>query len=115
MGLLGDLGLMIEDELGKQRLNSECNICRALVSIMHMLHAEFLVAEQAKLYARAQGLTGIRYSTSVDFTYRVLTKGVMRVYDTIMINMLERYFAPKRQQLAISLQMGDERVVAHMD
>jgi hypothetical protein len=32
-----------------------------------------------------------------------------------MINMFKRYFAPKRQQLAISLQMGDERVVAHMD
>ena len=40
---------------------------------------------------------------------------VMRVYDTIMINMFKRYFAPKRQQLAISLQMGDERVVTHMD
>ena len=40
---------------------------------------------------------------------------VMRVYDTLMINMFKRYFAPKRQQLAISLQMGDERVVAHMD
>src|SRR5688572_29732591 len=83
--------------------------------IMYMLYAEFLVSEQAKLYARAQGLHGIRYSTPVDFTYRVLTKGVMRVYDTIMINMFKRYFAPRRQQLAISLQMGDERVVAHMD
>ena len=37
------------------------------------------------------------------------------VHDTIMINMFKRYFAPKRQQLAISLQMGDERVVTHMD
>jgi anaerobic magnesium-protoporphyrin IX monomethyl ester cyclase len=83
--------------------------------IMYMLFAEYLVAEQSKLYAKAQGLSGFRYSTPVDFTYRVITKGVMRVYDTIMINMFKRFFAPRRQQLAISLQMGDERVVAHMD
>ena len=60
-------------------------------------------------------MNGIRYSTPVDFTYRVITKGVMRVWDTIAISMFKRYFAPRRQQLAISLQMGDERVVAHMD
>jgi hypothetical protein len=46
---------------------------------------------------------------------RLLTKGVMRIYDNIAISMFKRYFAPRRQQLAISLQMGDERVVAHMD
>jgi len=43
------------------------------------------------------------------------TKGVMRVVDVVLLKYFERFLAPKRQEVAIALQMGDERVVAHMD
>jgi len=81
--------------------------------IVSMLHAEYLVAEQAKLYAAAQGLRGLRYSTPVDFTHRLLTKGVLRTYTALFARHLDRFFKPR--QLKLALQMGDERVVAHMD
>jgi radical SAM superfamily enzyme YgiQ (UPF0313 family) len=83
--------------------------------IMYMLFSEYMVAEQAKLYARATGLRGVRYWAPVDFFFRLCTKGVMRVVDVILLKFFERFLAPKRQQVAIALQMGDERVVAHMD
>ena len=38
-----------------------------------MLYSEYMVAEQAKLYAHAQGLSGPRYWAWVDFTRRLLT------------------------------------------
>jgi hypothetical protein len=47
--------------------------------VLFMLHAEYLVAEQAKIYSSAQGLSGPRYWTWVDFIYRLSTKGVFRV------------------------------------
>ncbi|MCP3915341.1 MAG: hypothetical protein GY711_07280 [bacterium] len=75
--------------------------------IMYMLFSEHMVSEQAKLYAHAQGLSGPRYWTWVDFTRRVSTKGVLRVYETL--------FGKVAQKMALSLQMGDERVVAHKD
>jgi hypothetical protein len=78
-----------------------------------MLWSEYMVAEQAKLYAHAQGLTGPRYWASVDFAYRLSTKGVLRVYEALFARRLDRFKKPR--QLALSLQMGDERVVAHMD
>jgi anaerobic magnesium-protoporphyrin IX monomethyl ester cyclase len=82
--------------------------------VLFMLHAEYLVAEQAKLYARAQGRSGPRYWTSVDFLHRLSTKGVLRVYQVLFARFGMR-FASVGHQMKVSLQMGDERVVAHMD
>lgn len=81
--------------------------------IAYMLFSEWMVAEQAKLYAHAQGLRGPRYWATVDFVYRLGTKGVLRVYTVLFARFFDRFFSPKQRQL--ELQMGDERVVAHMD
>jgi radical SAM superfamily enzyme YgiQ (UPF0313 family) len=81
--------------------------------VLYMLYSEWLVAEQAKIYSRAQGLKGPRYWAVTDFAYRLGTKGVLRVYEVVFGRYVDRFFAPKRMRLA--LQMGDERVVAHMD
>lgn len=75
--------------------------------IMYMLHSEWMVSEQAKLYANAQGLSGPRYWTSVDFVRRVSVKGFIRTWENL--------FGKVAQRVALKLQMGDERVVAHMD
>jgi len=82
--------------------------------VLSMLHAEYLVAEQAQLYANAQGLRGPRYWTWVDFIHRLSTKGVMRVYTVFFARFFER-FSSKPGLIRVKLQMGDERVVAHMD
>lgn len=82
--------------------------------ILFMLHAEYLVAEQAKIYANAQGLSGPRYWTLVDFTYRLSTKGVLRVYQVLFAKWFRR-FQLRSHQMSVALQMGDERVVAHID
>jgi hypothetical protein len=79
-----------------------------------MLHSEYMVAEQAKLYAHAQGLSGPRYWTMVDFAYRLSTKGVLRAYQVFFSKFFKR-FANASHNIKISLQMGDERVVSHMD
>ena len=81
--------------------------------IAYMLYSEYMVAEQAKLYAHAQGLSGPRYWAWVDFTRRLGTKGVLRVYQVVFARFFDKFFSPRQAQLA--LQMGDERVVAHMD
>ncbi|MEM6671595.1 MAG: radical SAM protein [Planctomycetota bacterium] len=75
--------------------------------IMYMLYSEWMVSEQAKLYARAQGLRGPRYWTSIDFVRRVSVKGFIRTWENL--------FGKFTQRMALKLQMGDERVVAHMD
>jgi radical SAM superfamily enzyme YgiQ (UPF0313 family) len=82
--------------------------------IAYMLFSEYMVAEQAKIYAHAQGLGGPRYWAWVDFTRRLATKGVLRVYETLFARFFRR-FGRVEKQLQLSLQMGDERVVAHMD
>ncbi len=82
--------------------------------VLSMLHAEFLVAEQAKIYAKAQGLSGPKYWTWVDFGYRLSTKGVLRVYQTFFAKHFDRFSRTPRE-IRMRLQMGDERVVAHMD
>jgi anaerobic magnesium-protoporphyrin IX monomethyl ester cyclase len=82
--------------------------------ILFMLHAEYLVAEQAMIYANAQGLSGPRYWTWVDFVYRLATKGVLRTYQALFERFQTRFGAASRR-IQINLQMGDERVVAHMD
>lgn len=81
--------------------------------ISYMLFSEWMVAEQTKLYSEAQGLSGPRYWPIVDFTHRLGTKGVLRVYQVLFSRYFDRFFKPKHVRLA--LQMGDERVVAHMD
>ncbi len=82
--------------------------------VLSMLHAEYLVAEQAKLYANAQGLKGPRYWAPVDFAHRLSTKGVFRVYQALFARVFER-FARSPEEIRARLQMGDERVVSHMD
>ena len=81
--------------------------------IMYMLWSEYMVSEQAKIYAKAQGLSGVRYWPLVDFFRRVSVKGSLRVYEALFAKYVNRFFKPK--QIALSLQMGDERVVSHMD
>jgi radical SAM superfamily enzyme YgiQ (UPF0313 family) len=82
--------------------------------LLFMLHAEYLVSEQAKIYAGAQGLSGPRYWTWVDFVSRVTVKGALRTYQTAFSRFL-RNFGDTSRRIQVSLQMGDERVVAHMD
>jgi hypothetical protein len=84
-----------------------------LYLIMYMLWSEYMVSEHAKLYAEAQGLSGPRYWPAVDFVRRVSVKGSLRVYETLFARYIDRFLNPK--QIALSLQMGDERVVSHMD
>jgi hypothetical protein len=81
--------------------------------ILFMLHAEYLVAEQAKIYARAQGLRGPRYWAWVDFVYRLATKGVLRTYQALFQCFTKR-LSTTGTQIQVSLQMGDERVISHM-
>lgn len=82
----------------------------------YMLFSEYMVAEQAKIYSRAQGLSGPRYGAITDFVYRLSTKGVLRVYESVFQSVFERFLSPqKKHRMAVALQMGDERVMAHMD
>ena len=74
---------------------------------MYMLFSEWLVTEQNQIYNRARGQRGIRTWGWVDFSIRVVKKGVIRVGGIVGAKVTER--------LATRLQMGDERVVAHMD
>jgi hypothetical protein len=81
--------------------------------IAYMLFSEYMVAEQHELYSRAQGEGSVKNLAQVDFVRRLGTKGVLRVYEKIFARYLNRFFTPR--QVALQLQMGDERVVAHMD
>jgi hypothetical protein len=84
--------------------------------ISYMLFSEWMVAEQARIYSKAQGLYGPRYWAISDFVYRLGTKGVLRVYENVFQGVFKRFFAPRdTRQAQIALQMGDERVVAHME
>lgn len=75
--------------------------------VIYMLYSDWMVSEQAKLYANAQGLRGPKYWTTVDFVRRVSVKGALRTWQTL--------FNKAAQKAALKLQMGDERVIAHMD
>ncbi|MDZ4773082.1 MAG: radical SAM protein [Planctomycetota bacterium] len=83
--------------------------------VIFMLHAEYLVAEQAMIYASAQGLKGPRYWTWVDFVYRLSTKGVFRTYQVLFERFTRGRAKNFTSRIQARLQMGDERVVAHMD
>ena len=75
--------------------------------LLYMLYSEWLVTEQNQLYNRAQGLRGPRTWAPVDFLRRVLAKGAVRAFSAVGARVVHR--------MATRLQMGDERVVAHMD
>ena len=51
-----------------------------------------------------------------EFVHRLGTKGVLRVYEVVFVGLFSRFFkTAKRGEIAVQLQMGDERVIAHMD
>lgn len=75
--------------------------------VIYMLHSDWMVSEQAQIYAKAQGLRGPKYWATVDFVRRVSVKGALRTWQTL--------FKKAAQRTALKLQMGDERVIAHMD
>ena len=84
--------------------------------VMYMLYSEYMVAEQTELYSRAQGNYSLGKRAQIDFVRRLGTKGVMRVYDRIVGRYLDRILPNRgKSERALKLQMGDERVVAHMD
>ena len=74
---------------------------------MYMLYSEWLVTEQNQIYRRAQGLPMGPIRSWIDYGTRVVKKGVIRIGNMIGAKVVQR--------LATRLQMGDERVVAHMD
>ena len=74
---------------------------------MYMLYSEWLVTEQNALYNRAQGNRGFGTVPVVDFSRRVVSKGFVRLLSLAGAKVVNR--------MAMRLQMGDERVVAHMD
>jgi hypothetical protein len=75
--------------------------------IAYMLFSEWLVTEQNTLYNRAQGNRGLKHWPPIDFAGRVVTKGLLR--------MAGNFGGKYVQRQAMRLQMGDERVVAHID
>ena len=75
--------------------------------MMYMLYSEWMVTEQNLLYNRAQGHRGPRTWAPVDFTTRVASKGFVRALSVVGGKVIHR--------MATRLQMGDERVIAHMD
>ena len=78
---------------------------------MYMLWSEWLVTEQNKMYQNAQGLKGFKHWGPWDFSKRVVAKGTVRVISTIGGKVVSKMAA----RATTKLQMGDERVVAHMD
>jgi len=75
--------------------------------VMYMLYSEWMVTEQNQLYNRARGLKRLKSWAPVDFASRVTIKGFIRLAGALGAKVVQR--------LSTRLQMGDERVVAHMD
>lgn len=75
--------------------------------IMYMLYSEWMVTEQNQLYNKAQGRKSIMAWAPIDFTMRVATKGFIRIVGNLGGKVVSK--------MATRLQMGDERVMAHMD
>ncbi len=74
---------------------------------MYMLYSEWMVTEQNTLYNRAQGKRGVMNWPAIDYTKRITTKGAVRLLSLAGAKVVNR--------MATRLQMGDERVTAHMD
>jgi Radical SAM superfamily/B12 binding domain len=75
--------------------------------VMYALFSEWLVTEQNRLYERAQGRRIGRVRAAFDFGRRVASKVLLRAVSALGGRVVER--------LATRLQMGDERVVAHVE
>ena len=81
--------------------------------VLHLVFAEYLAAEQAGHYARAQGLRGPRHWAAIDFVRRLAAKTALRVHRLLLGRHVDRFPAPRR--LALSLQVGDERVAVRTE
>ena len=86
--------------LGKKWLNKP-------LLIMYMLYSEWLVTEQNVIYNKAQGIRNPLKWAPIDFMGRVLVKGVIRIFSNLGVKFVHRW--------ATKLEMGDERVQAHME
>jgi hypothetical protein len=75
--------------------------------LSYMLYSEWMVTEQNRLYNKARGIRRFKKWAPIDFTARVATKGFIRVAGALGAKVVQR--------LSTRLQMGDERVVAHVD
>ncbi len=91
--------------LARRTLNSK--VLSKPLLLMYMLYSEWMVTEQNRLYNQAQGVRGLTTWAPIDFTTRVAQKGFIRLAGLLGGKVVHR--------LATRLQMGDERVVAHMD
>ena len=80
---------------------------RSPLLVMYMLYSEWMVTEQNQLYNKARGVGRFKKWAPIDFTSRVATKGFIRVAGALGAKVVQR--------LSTKLQMGDERVVAHVD
>lgn len=75
--------------------------------LMYVLYSEWMVTEQNLLYQKARGARWTRVRAPFEFASRVVRKSFVRLLGLAGANVVSR--------LALRLQMGDERVVAHMD
>jgi radical SAM superfamily enzyme YgiQ (UPF0313 family) len=75
--------------------------------VMYMLYSEWMVSEQNALYQRAQKMRGPGSWRWLDFLRRVSMKGFLLSFSSVGGKVVQR--------MSTRLQMGDERVVAHMD
>ncbi len=91
--------------LAKKTLDSR--LLSGPLLVMYMLYSEWMVSEQNAIYRRAQNLHGPGSWKWADFLGRVTTKGLLLAVSVVGGKVIHR--------LATRLQMGDERVVAHMD
>jgi anaerobic magnesium-protoporphyrin IX monomethyl ester cyclase len=78
-----------------------------LYTVMYLLFTEVLLSEHNARYNEAQELKGFRNSMVADFAKRVLTKGVIRTYESL--------FGRVAKRMTAALRMGDERISAHID
>lgn len=91
--------------LARRTLNSR--LMSKPLLLMYMLYSEWMVTEQNQLYNRAQGVRNLRSWAPIDYATRVAQKGFIRAAGLLGGKVVHR--------MATRLQMGDERVVAHMD
>jgi hypothetical protein len=74
---------------------------------MYMLYSEWLVTEQNKLYNAAQRTRGWKTIPVVDFTGRVVSKGLLRLA-TVVAGKAASRWAPR-------IQLNDERAISHTE
>jgi anaerobic magnesium-protoporphyrin IX monomethyl ester cyclase len=75
--------------------------------LLYALHSEWLVTEQNALYRKSRGMKNGLLWGPLDYSGRVLTKIAVRLASAVGIKVVAR--------IARRLEMGDERVVAHME